>query len=251
MIAGCVAALFFYAILCRLKFSSKTLFYIAGVALFFIALDSPISFLAKNILFSAHMIQHLLLVLIVPPLILLGLPHPSDRRNLFRLPSKLKHPLVAWLCGVGVMWFWHVPTLCDAAASNELIHTLQTFSLLFLGMLFWRPILDPRTEERLSPLAGIPYLFTACLACTLLGIWLTFSPLSTCPVFMAPTASPELLALLRDQLHLTPAVDQQIGGLLMWVPACLVYLGAILFLLGRLYRPIESVSPSRPEKRKK
>jgi cytochrome c oxidase assembly factor CtaG len=148
------------------------------------------------------------------------------------------------------MWFWHVPAFCDAAASNELIHTLQTFSLLLLGILFWRPIVGPHIEERLSPLAGILYLFTACIACTLLGIWISFSPVSVCPVFMRP-ADPGVLPLIQGW-GLSPASDQQIGGLLMWVPTCLVYLGAILFLLRRFYRqPGKVVSSASKEKRKK
>jgi putative membrane protein len=187
------------------------------------------------------MIQHLLLVLIVPPLILLGLPTPPHR-SILSIVRWMKHPLLAWFSGVGAMWFWHVPAFCDAAASNEFIHSLQTFSLLFLGILFWRPILGPRTEERLSPLVGILYLFTACIACTLLGIWITFSAVSVCPVFMRPADPLGVLPMIQSW-GLTPASDQQIGGLLMWVPTCLVYLGAILVLLGRFYRQSGKVVP--------
>lgn len=235
LIAGCIATLFFYAILYGLKFSRKSAFFVMGAILFFLALASPINFLARGILFSAHMIQHLLLVLIVPPLLLLSLPNTPNHRHILALVPWIKHPLVAWLSGVGAMWFWHVPAFCDAAASNELIHTVQTFSLLFLGLLFWRPIVGPRVEERLSPLAGILYLSSACIGCSLLGIWITFAPVSVCPVFMNPTASPGILAMIRSDWGLTPAIDQQVGGLLMWVPTCLVYLGAILVLLARFY----------------
>ncbi len=249
LIVGCIAALFFYAILCKLKFSGKSILFTIGVILFFIALDSPISFLAKGTLFSAHMIQHLLLVLIVPPLLLLGLPVPPHR-HILSLARWIKLPLVAWFSGVGAMWFWHIPAFCDAAASNEFIHSLQTFSLLFLGILFWRPIVGPRTEERLFPLTGILYLFTACVACTLLGIWISFSSVSVCPIFMHP-ANPSILPLIQGW-GLTPASDQQIGGLLMWVPACLVYLIAILFLLRRFYHQHGNAVPfPSKEKRKK
>ena len=103
--------------------------------------------------------------------------------------------------------------------------------------------MGPRMEERLSPLAGIPYLFTACIACSLLGIWIAFAPVSVCPVFMAPIAPPGVLAMIRNQWGLTPAMDQQIAGLLMWVPACLVYLGAILILLGRFYSRSKHIVP--------
>jgi putative membrane protein len=243
LIAVCVWALLVQAVLCDLKFTGKYFLFITGILFFFLALDSPISELADGYLFSAHMIQHFLLVLIVPPLLLLGMTFSGKRlipiRRLFWSP----HPLVGWFSGVGAMWVWHIPALCDAAVTHKAVLVLQITSLLFLGLLFWKPIVSPRIEERLTPLAGIIYLFTACVACTLLGIWISFSPVSVCPVFMSPDDKSGLLPMIRDQWHLTPAIDQQIGGLLMWVPACLVYLGAILVLLGRFYR--------RPEKRKK
>jgi putative membrane protein len=244
MIAICVGGFYLYGRLCRWSLSGRTAPFVIGMILFFLALASPINFLAGGILFSAHMLQHLLLVLIVPPLLLFSLPaHRTHDRVSRRFIPWGKHPLIAWFSGVGAMWFWHIPALCDAAAANKPIHLLQTFSLLFLGVLFWRPIVGPRIEERLSPLAGIPYLFTACIACSLLGIWIAFAPVSVCPVFMNPTASPEVLAMIRDQWGLTPAMDQQIGGLLMWVPACLVYLGAILVLLGHFYRRSKHIVP--------
>jgi cytochrome c oxidase assembly factor CtaG len=142
------------------------------------------------------------------------------------------------------MWFWHIPAVCDAATSIEAVHTLQTFSLLMMGTLFWRLIVGPRMEERLSPMAGIPYLVSACVACSLLGIWITFTAVSVCPVFMNPMDRMEILPMIRDSWGLTPAADQQIGGLLMWVPACLVYLGAVLVLLVRFYR-----HPAKTEKK--
>lgn len=251
LMAGCTAALFFYALLCDLKFSGRAFFFLAGVLFFFLALDSPISSLAQGILFSAHMLQHLLLVLIVPPLVWLGMPPVKKRLFPFELPSWARHPMVEWIAGTGVMWFWHVPFFCDAAVTNAAVHAFQIFSLLLLGLLFWKPILNPWVGERLRPLPGILYLFTACIACTLLGIWISFSPVSVCPVFMSPADPRGLLPLLRDQWHLTPAIDQQIGGLLMWVPTCLVYLGAILVLLGRFYRRPGQVAPIPSKKERK
>jgi putative membrane protein len=234
---ACVTTLFLYGLSCRWKFSSKSLFFLAGLVLLFLALDSPISFLARGTLFSAHMLQHLLLVLIVPPLLLMGLPAAGAHGQISgRLLPWGNNPLIAWFSGVGAMWIWHVPALCDAAASNGSVRVLQTISLLFLGVLFWRPIVSARNEDRLSPLAGILYLFTACVACSLLGIWITFASVGICPVYMNPVDPLGLLPMIRNDWGLTPTADQQIGGLLMWVPACLIYLGAILVLLSRTYR---------------
>ena len=233
LIALCIVVLFFFALLCRWKFCGRSFLFIIAVGLFFLALDSPISYLAKGILFSAHMIQHLLLVLIVPALVLLGFPETPQSRPLHM--AWFQYPLVPWICGVGAMWVWHIPAFCKAAASNDWTHALQTFSLLVLGGLFWWPILGPRTEERLSPLSGIVYLFSGCIACTLLGIWISFSSVSVCPAF-SNLSDPLCLKLpIGKSWPLSPSADQQIGGLLMWVPTCLVYLIAILVLLGRLY----------------
>ena len=251
LMAVSVVAIFTYVQSCGWKLSGKTVFFMAGLVSLFLASASPINFLARGILFSAHMLQHLLLVLIVPPLFLLSLPTRRNGGISKGFINWGKHPLIAWFSGVGAMWFWHIPVLCDAAASSQSIHLLQTVSLLILGTLFWRPIVGPRIEERLSPLAGIPYLCTACIACSLLGIWIAFAPISVCPVFMNPTAPPEVMAMIRDQWGLTPAMDQQIGGLLMWVPACLVYLGAILVLLGRFYRRSKHIVPFRPQETEK
>ncbi|HTC22547.1 MAG TPA: cytochrome c oxidase assembly protein [bacterium] len=244
--AACVITFYLYGLVCRWKFQRKAFFFFAGLILCFLALASPLSLLARGTLFSAHMLQHLLLVLIIPPLLLLGLPAFGDH---IHIPGGLlpwgSHPLITWFSGVGAMWIWHFPALCDAAASKGSVHALQTISLLFMGALFWRPIVGPRMEERISPLIGILYLFSACIACSLLGIWISFAPVGVCPVFMKPMDPLGLLPMVRGDWGLTPAVDQQIGGLLMWVPACLVYLGAILALLGRFYRHPNGVVPSR------
>jgi len=199
-----------------------------------VALLSPVGRLADGYLFSAHMLQHLLLVLVVPPLVLLSLgsvpspASPAARSGRAWIPG--------WLLGVGAMWLWHAPTLCNAAATSVAVHRLQEASLLGMGTAFWWPALSPLPRARLSPLGGMAYLFTACVACTLLGVIVTFSPVEVCSVFAHPNDSLGVLPLLRDGWGLTPERDQRIGGLLMWVPACLVYGAGILAQLGRLLK---------------
>jgi cytochrome c oxidase assembly factor CtaG len=205
-----------------------------GLAVVILALDSPLSALANGYLFSAHMGQHILLLLIAPIWFLLSLPRALGLTNKAGLWS---HPAIGWLAGVGSMWVWHAPALCDAAVSSRPIYALQSISLVLLGSLFWWHLLAPREQERLTPLAGICYLFTACTACSLLGIILTFSPVRVCPVYMQPVDPVGLLSLVRDQWGMTPEKDQQIGGLLMWVPMCLIYLAAIFSQLVRWFSP--------------
>ena len=102
----------------------------AAVGIFLLAVISPFGALADGYLFSAHMVQHILLVLIVPAFLLLSLPQSFSLR--FPL-TYLTHPLVGWVAGVGAMWLWHAPTLCNAAATLRSVSAIQTTSLLLMG----------------------------------------------------------------------------------------------------------------------
>jgi putative membrane protein len=208
----------------------RALPFAGAVVVFLVALISPLSVLANGYVFSAHMVQHILLVLIVPALLLLSLPRSFSLHSPF---TYLTHPLVGWSAGVGAMWLWHAPALCNAATTSRTVSAIQTSSLLLMGTLFWWQVLAPRQEERLSPLAGIVYLFTACTACSVLGIILTFAPVSICPVYQQPVDRLGILSTIRGDWGLTSDRDQQIGGLLMWVPMCAVYAAAILAQMAR------------------
>jgi cytochrome c oxidase assembly factor CtaG len=142
------------------------------------------------------------------------------------------------------MWLWHAPALCNAATTLKAVSVIQTISLLLLGSIFWWQVLGPREADRLSPLAGIVYLFTACTACSILGIILTFAPVSMCSAYQQPVDRLGILDAIRGQWGLTSERDQQIGGLLMWVPMCLIYVTAILAQLARW----QTESASHPEK---
>ena len=202
----------------------------AALVIFLFALISPVGALAQGYLFSAHMVQHILLVLIVPALLLLSLPRSF---SLARPLVGFTHPFIGWIAGVGAMWLWHAPALCNAATTSRTVSAIQTTSLLLMGSVFWWQVLAPRDVERLSPGVGIVYLFTACTACSILGIILTFAPVSICSVYQHPVDRLGMLSTIRGGWGLTSDRDQQIGGLLMWVPMCLIYLAAILAQLAR------------------
>ena len=145
----------------------RPVYFAGALVLFLLAFISPFSALANGYLFSAHMLQHIFLVLIVPALLLLSLPRSFSLRPPL---TYLSHPLIGWVAGVGAMWLWHAPTLCNAAATSRTVSAIQTTSLLLMGSAFWWQVLAPREQQRLSPPAGIVYLFTACTACSVLGI---------------------------------------------------------------------------------
>jgi len=247
VIAICLASVLFYGARQQFHFTRKIGGLLAGLAVFFLTLVSPVDALANGYLFSAHMLQHLLLLLVVPPLILLSLPSAPvpDRFQNGRwkwLNWILRHPAATWFLGVGGMWLWHAPALCNAAVTNEWIHRLQYASLLLMGFAFWWPIIGPWHRQWLSPLAGIIYLFSACLGCTVLGIIITFAPVEVCSIYLHPADRLGILPLIQDQWGLTPAKDQQLGGLLMWVPACLIYFCGIFGLFARWHGEIHDLA---------
>jgi putative membrane protein len=142
------------------------------------------------------------------------------------------------------MWLWHAPVLCNAASQSLSVERLQTVSLVAMGSAFWWPIVGPRVGQRFTPFAAMVYLFTACSACTILGILVTFSPIEVCSVYASPVDRLGALPLLRDGWGLTPKADQEIGGLLMWVPGCAIYAASILAMYAR-YAKDEAESAER------
>ncbi|HWP93304.1 MAG TPA: cytochrome c oxidase assembly protein [Thermodesulfobacteriota bacterium] len=248
VLAGCTALILGYAALIRLRFTGKTLYFISGVLLLFLSLVSPLNALAHGFLFSAHMLQHIFLLLIVPLLFLLGIPSSLAEKLLLRpraaaVESVLRGPVIAWLSGVGAMWVWHVPVLYDAALKSESLHVIQQLSLLVAGVIFWWPIFSPFEGSRLNPLVSVLYLFSACVGCTVLGIVITFAPaglFATSHLHVVDTQG--IIGLVRDDWGISRSVDQQVGGLLMWVPCCLLYSSIIMSILARWYKaPEESV----------
>jgi putative membrane protein len=243
-----------YCSLTRCRERMKALMFFGGVLLIALDLMSPLDRLADEYLFSAHIAQHFVLALIVPPLLLRGLPkrliEMALRRPLIRcslsggLERRIGHPPVSWLLGVGAMLLWHIPALFNAALASDGLHIFQHLSFLTAGTIYWWPII---VGSEISVSGSIAYLFTACLSCSLLGAILTFTPPGLYPAYLHPPDSLGILPLLRDQWGLDPARDQQLGGLMMWVPGCFVYLSAILWMLGRWYGTPEHAAGEQPE----
>jgi putative membrane protein len=224
VVAGCAALTIGYFAVARKRGLSRMPYFLAGVVLLLLDLVSPIDTLADRYLFSAHIVQHFLLALVIPPLLLLGTP-AFELGGLARLERAIGQPPVSWLLGVGTMLAWHIPVLFNAALANDGLHIFQHLSFLVTGTIFWWPILGP-PDRQLQALAAVSYLFSACLGCSLLGAFLTFGPVGIYPAYFNP---PEHL------WGLDPKSDQQLGGMLMWVPGCFVYLSGILGTVMRWY----------------
>jgi cytochrome c oxidase assembly factor CtaG len=232
VVAGCAALGLGYIALVRKRGWNRAPYFLVGVLLLLLDLVSPIDTLGDRYLFSAHIVQHFLLAQVIPPLLLLGTPRwlaeaAVRRPSLNRIEPFLGHPPVSWILGVGVMLAWHVPILFNAALANDGLHILQHLSFLVTGTIFWWPILGPLEDRHLPTLAAVSYLFSACVCCSLLGAFLTFSPVGLYPAYLTPPHP--------NTWGLDPKSDQQLGGMLMWVPGCFVYLSGILSTVLRWY----------------
>jgi putative membrane protein len=205
-----------------------------------VALASPLDTLGGR-LFSAHMLQHELLMVVAAPLLVMGRPlaawtwafGASHRRRIGRAVqarwlattwSALTDPVVAWCLHASILWIWHVPVLFSAALRLEWVHILQHTSFLVSALFFWWTALghDPRTGRGTG--VAVAALFTTMLHTGALGALLSLAPAPWYPPYLETTTA----------LGMDPLEDQQLGGLVMWVPSGLAYVIAAIGLLGRM-----------------
>ncbi|MFN2533137.1 MAG: cytochrome c oxidase assembly protein, partial [Pyrinomonadaceae bacterium] len=199
-----------------------------------------------RVLFSAHMTQHEVLMLVAAPLLVLGkpliafmwaLPLNWSRRigSIGKLGwlqttwQTVTIPLVAWLIHAVALWTWHVPALFEAVLRSEWIHTAQHLSFLLSALLFWWALIHGR-RGLMGYGAAVLYVFTTSVHSGLLGAFITFSTTVWYPSYVG----------LTNSWGLTPLEDQQLGGLIMWIPAGLVYVVAGLALFAGWLREAET-----------
>ena len=240
VIFGSAALFFAYLWVVRFRMNRKTAFFGSGVLLMLLTLIGPLDFLGDNYLFSAHMMEHILFYLAVPPLLLLGLPQaPVQSLLSIKIAAKvegfLRRPAIAWLLAVGAMWLWHLPVLYNAALNNEGIHATEHLSLLVTGTIFFWPIFTPLQSHRLSPIIGAVYIFTAMSANMILGILLTYSPLGYYPTYIRSSDGTGLFLFIRTVWKLDPQSDLNLGGMFMWIIGGLLYFASLLVVISRLY----------------
>ena len=241
VIFGSAALFLAYLWVVRFRVNRNTAIFGSGVLLMLLTLIGPLDFLGDSYLFSAHMMEHILLYLAVPPLLLLGLP-PAPVRSLLsnEFPARaerfLSRPTIAWLLAVGTMWLWHLPVLYNAALNHEGIHVVEHLSLLLTGTIFFWPIFTPLQSHRLSPIIGSVYIFTAMSINMILGILLTFAPLGYYFTYMRSSDGTGVFQLIRSVWKLDPQSDLNLGGMFMWIIGGLVYFTLLLVVFSRLYR---------------
>jgi putative membrane protein len=213
----------------------------------FAALVSPLDTLG-GILFSAHMAQHEVLILIAAPLLVLGRPLipflwalPLEDREragqwarspgFSRFWRSLTAPLSVWTIHGVSLWLWHLPDLYQATLRNDFVHALQHLSFFGSAALFWWALIHGRFG-RLGYGVAVLWVFTTSMHSGVLGALLTFAPRLWYPIYEARTSEWGLSAL----------EDQQLAGLIMWVPAGFVFvilgLGLFAAWLGEAERRV-------------
>ncbi|MGN6697623.1 MAG: cytochrome c oxidase assembly protein [Thermomicrobiales bacterium] len=202
--------------------------FLMSLAVLLFALISPLDVVGDTYLLSAHMIQHLLLILVVPPLALLGLPAWLLRAVLAmpafdRLERLVAQPIVTLLVFTVGVAGWHLPVFYDAALRDTRVHVVEHLCFLGVATLFWRSVVAPLPErDRLSPLGRVLYLLLANLPSTVVAAPITFAPAPIYAPYVTHGDPLGINRLLQDSWGLTPLVDQQLAGVLMWVPTGLV-----------------------------
>jgi len=217
-----------------------------------IATASPLTALDHEML-TAHMVQHLLLMTLAPPLILLGIPRkplahgllqrflqaidrPFRSEPMQRLASVVTHPALCWFAAAGPLVVWHIPSMFMLGLRSQMWHGAEQASFIATGLLFWSPVVRPSQKSWKWPESSLLlYLFLATLPCDILSGFLVFSDRVVYPEFLSSPSSFGLSAL----------EDQQCAGALMWTCVTVVYLIAGAVFTARLLSPHRS--PHRAE----
>lgn len=225
--------------------------YLLGLVVVGVALMSPIDVLGEQ-LFLFHMLQHLLLMMVAPPLLWLGEPFPVgvwgmpaftrpliirafNKNSRFRaLLQQLASPGIVWILYVAVLWGWHDPHAYDAALRLNWVHDLEHLSFFGASMLYWWRLTGaaPILGRRLSTLARVILAIAAVPPNMIAGIFIAFSESI---IYTHYLSVPRLFGL-------SPLYDQQLGGQLMWVPGSMMYVIAALVLVFRLLQQEERSS---------
>ncbi|MGH8125408.1 MAG: cytochrome c oxidase assembly protein [Rhodanobacteraceae bacterium] len=229
--------------------------FLAGIIILLLALESPLDAIADD-LFSVHMTQHMLLLLVIPALLVYGRPvitwlwafDLDARRGVVRGWKRtgmqtvfdwLMRPLVVWLLLSAALCFWHLPGPYDAAVRHEWLHDLEHLSFLGFSLAFWTIVIEPYgRRRRLSFGATIIFVVSSGFVMSLIGAILT---LASTPLYAVHLHTTQAWGL-------TPLQDQELAGVIMWIPSNLVHVTALCTVFLAWYRADHlrgNIRPSR------
>ncbi len=197
--------------------------FFTGLLVIFVSLNGPLHDLSDYYLFSAHMVQHLLLTLVMPPLLLAATPgwmlRPALRyRAVNAVARRITTVGAAYAIFNVVLAAWHIPALYNTAIAYHPVHITQHLMFMVAAVLMWWPILSPLPElPRIAYPALLLYCFVMMIPMTIVAIYITMADHALYPAY---AAAPRTWGL-------SPMEDQLIGGLIMWVPGSLFFLGVM------------------------
>ncbi len=209
----------------------------AGIVVIFFALASPIHILSERFLFSMHMLQHVLLTLIAPPLLILGTPdwliRPLLRPNWsFRLARGLTHPVVALGAFNVVFSIWHIPALYNSSLSSEAVHAVEHIMMVATAILMWWPLTSNLPElPRLDYPFQMGYIFILSIAQIIVFAIITFAEE---PIYEFYIQAPRIWSL-------SPLLDQQLGGIIMKVGSGIYFLILLIVIFYKWFNQEEEV----------
>ena len=198
-------------------------FFAIGVLTLFLALASPIDYIGEKHLFSIHMVQHILLAMVAPALILLGVPRwmmqwVLDFLRIAPVVKFVTRPVLAFIAFNTALIAWHVPALYEAALRDPILHIVEHLFFIGAGFLSWYPVIDPAGQHtHFHPLAQIVYLFLFVVPSGVLGAAFAFAQQ---PIYAYYAGVPRLW-------NLTILDDQALAGGIMWVPGWAIYFVAL------------------------
>lgn len=232
----------------------RHVYFYAGLAVLAIALASPIERLSAQ-LFWVHMVQHILLLVVAPPLIVLARPWvrlwrslPLSARQslgrdftrgrlvwLRRLSAALGRPLPSFVLFCAVVLGWHVPVLFDATLRSEALHALEHTLFFFTALMFWKQVIDsPPLHATLSELQRVVYLIGAMVVMWVLAVVLALAPQPLYGAYAQQVSRPGGISALSDQ---------QIAAGIMWVPGSITFVIVLFVYVHRWLTPASVRAP--------
>ncbi len=236
----------------------RSISFYSGLAVLAIALSSPLEILSEQ-LFWAHMVQHVLLLVVAPPLIVLARPWirlwralPLDARRslgrslsrggraepLARFSRAVGDPLASFVLFSGVMLAWHVPAFFDATLRSSVLHALEHTMFFCTALLFWKQVLpSPPLHARLVPLQRVGYLVGAMVLTWILAVVLALAPHPLYGFYAHEASRPGGISAMADQ---------QIAAGIMWVPGSITFLIVLFAYVHRWLTPPATASARAP-----
>jgi putative membrane protein len=223
--------------------STQAAAFYVGLAVLLIALVSPVD-AAASTLFSGHMVQHLLLMVVAAPLLAYARPAPAllsglpsvarhvARRpwpGLHRLTTAATTPIIVWIAGAVALWAWHMPALYELALQSDAVHALEHASFLATALLLWNVVMRSGSRRGVDRPVALLLVLASAVQGSALGAVLLFA---STPLYGAHEHGAQLW-------DVSPLQDQQLAGGLMWLPPTLLYLVTMGWLLVRWFAEME------------